>query len=119
MGLTKTEIAELKVLLQSRKSARVKKPSPQGVIKLLVGPHGRVVGRVLAFADDKPLDGHEFIKDDRAAKIGMKVFRGKVLKPGGKRERRNILDADDNVLNCIIVDPDDLPVLADDERFET
>ena len=79
---------------------------------------GRVIGRAALNKKMELPKGVSIIADSEGAKIGMKVVRGKVKLPSGKRETRNILDRDGNVINTIVVDPDDLPKLPAGERLE-
>jgi len=110
MKLTKAEIAELKAILAARKSAKPKPQAPRGIPKLLVGPHGRIVGRALVAGGAKPPKDHKFINDDPDAKIGHLVKNGKVIKPTGKPVTCDVVKAG-KVVNTILVDQADPPSL--------
>ena len=117
MEFTQSEIAELKAILSSRKKAKAKPSSPAGIIKLLVGPHGRVTGRVLVLKDDKPPKGHKFIADDKRVKIGLLVRDGKVVHKTGQTAVYDIVNASGVVLNTIVADPGELPDTAKGEKL--
>ena len=117
MELTPNEIAELKSILKNRRKAKPKSTGPKPIVKLLVGPHGRITGRVKVLADAKPSKGHKFIADDPKAKIGLLVKNGKAVHKSGKQVRMEHLDAKGERINLIVVDPDELPEIKKGEKL--
>lgn len=111
MHLTRSEIAELKTILAARKTAKAKPAAPASASALLVGPHGRVMGRVAVPKGAKPPARHKFIPDDTTARVGDKVVRDKVVKASGETSVYLVMDKGGEIVNRILARADDLPKL--------
>ena len=109
--LTQAEIIALKGILDANKVRKARPALPRGIPKLLVGPHGRVVGRVLVTGRTKPPSGHTFAKDNPNAKIGQRVVRGKANTKSGRKYSADVLDADGEIINRIVIEEGNEPDL--------